>query len=125
VYRKGTLEYHVRFVPDTNGHAALLVVTTPPQVFTLEQAMIEAHKLLPRDAQPPNPPQEAGPQYVVERYTSQTLAQALPADAFAANKGQPGQFLVVYVRDPAQAVRITRFIIGPGTDPNALVTQGN
>ena len=91
---------------------------------TLDQAQAEAHKLLPRDAQPPNPAPEASPQYVVERYTSQTLAQALPADVFAANKGQPGQFLVVYVRDPAQATRITRFIIGPGTDPNALITQG-
>ena len=79
--------------------------------------MLESHKLLPRDAQPPNPPQEPSPQYVVERYTSQALAQALP--------GQASQFLVVYVRDPAKATRISRFIIGPGTDPNALVTQGN
>jgi hypothetical protein len=127
-YRKGNFEYHVGFVPDPNGRAALLVAISQPPAnappFTIEQAMTEAHKLLPRDAQPPNPPPEANPQFVVERYTSQTLAQALPADVFAANKGQPGQFLVVYVRDPAQSTRITRFIIGPGTDPNALITQG-
>jgi hypothetical protein len=43
---------------------------------------------------------------------------------FTANKGQPGQFLVIYVREPAQAGRVSRFIIGPGTDANALMAQG-
>jgi hypothetical protein len=127
-YRKNNFEYHVGFVPDANGRAALLVALSQPQPnaqpLTLEQATAEAHRLLPRDAQPPNPQPEGNPQSVVERYTSQALAQALPAGAFTANKAQPGQFLVVYVRDPAQAAQITRFIIGPGTDPNALITQG-
>jgi hypothetical protein len=130
VYRKSTFEYHVAFVPDPNGRAAVLVgISQPPsgqaaQPFTLEQALAEAHRLMPRDALPPNPQQEGNPQFVVERVTSQTLAQALPAEVFTANKGQPGQFMVVYVRDPAQSTRIARFIIGPGTDPNALINQG-
>jgi hypothetical protein len=125
VYRKNNVEYHVGFVPDANGRAALLV-EIPPQGTTLalDQAMAEAHKLLPKDAQPPNPQPEANQQFVVERYTSQTLAQALPPDVFTANKGQPGQFLVVYVRDAQQQARITRIIIGPGNDPQALVNQG-
>jgi hypothetical protein len=103
VYRKNNFEYHVRFVPDPQGRAALLVAIP----------------------QPNSPPQlEANDQFVVERYTSQSLAQALPPDAFTSNKGQPGQFLVVYVRDAQQQNRITRFIIGPGNDPQALINQG-
>ncbi|MGI9148669.1 MAG: hypothetical protein ACR2IK_19335 [Chloroflexota bacterium] len=127
VYRKGNFEYHAGFVPDPSGRAAVLVGISQagqaPQPLTLEQATAEAHRLLPRDAQPQNPQQEGNPQFVVERYTSQMLAQALPASVFASNKGQPGQFLVVYVRDAAQSTRISRFIIGPGTDPNALAAQ--
>jgi hypothetical protein len=128
VYRKNNFEYHVNFVPDPNGRAALLVEMPQPQTnaapFTLESAMAEAHKLLPKDAQPPNPQPEGSDQFVVERYTSQLLGQALPANVFTANQGQPGQFLVVYVRDPAQQGRVSRFIIGPGTDPQALMNQG-
>jgi hypothetical protein len=116
-YHKGTFDYHVRFVPDVNGRADMLVgLPTGAQGLTLEQAMAEAHRLLPRDAQPPNPTPEGNPQFVAERFTSQTLAQALG--------GGPGQLLAVYVRDPAQAARITRFVVGPGSDPSALVSQG-
>jgi hypothetical protein len=125
VYHKTTFEYHVSFVPDANGRAALLVAISQSQPFTLEQAMAAAHGLLPRDAQPPNPPPQASPEYVAERYTSQLLAQALGTEVFTASKSQPGEVLAVYVRDPAQAERITRFIVGPGTDPNALITQGS
>jgi hypothetical protein len=126
VYRKNNVEYHVGFVPDPNGRAALLVELPPQgaQSFALDQAMAEVRKLLPKDAQPPNPPPEGNERFVVERYTSQSLAQALPAEAFTANKGQPGQFLAVYVRDAQQQARITRIIIGPGNDPQALVDQG-
>jgi hypothetical protein len=125
VYRKNNMELHVSFVSDPSSRAALLVEMPQPQTnaspFTIESATSEAHRLLPRDAQPPNPPQEGNDQFVVERYTSQLLAQALPAGA---NGGQPGQLMVVYVRDPAQPNRISRFIIGPGNDPQALVNQG-
>jgi outer membrane biosynthesis protein TonB len=125
VYRKNNLEYHVGFVPDPNGRDDLIVELPQQnaQPWTLEQAQAEGHKLLPKDAQPPNPPAEANDQFVVERYTSQTLAQALPAQVFTTNKGQPGQFLVVYVKDSPQG-RITRIIVGPGNDPQALVNQG-
>ena len=125
VYRKNNLEYHVGFVPDPTGRADLIVELPQPnaQPWTLEQALAEGHKVLPKDAQLPNPQAEANDQFVVERYTSQTLAQALPAQVFTANKGQPGQFLVVYVKDAPQG-RITRIILGPGNDPQALFNQG-
>ncbi len=121
VYRKNNFEYHVGFVPDPNGRAALIVELPQAnaQPWTLQQAQAEGHKLVPKDAQPPNPPAEGNDQFVVERYTSQSLAQALPAQAFTANKGQPGQFLAVYVKDSP-----TRIILGPGNDPQALLSQG-
>ena len=123
VYRKNAFEYHVGFAPDSSGRAALVVLLPQQnQTLTLEQAQAEAHKLLPKDAQPPNQTPEGNNQFAVERYTSQTLAQALPPEAFTANNGQPGQFLLVYVKD--QQGRITRVIFGPGNDPNALINQG-
>ena len=121
VYRKNNIEYHVGFAPDINGRAAL-VVEVPQQPLALEQAQSEGHKLLPKDAQPPNPSPEGNDQFVVERYMSQTLAQALPPEAFTANRGQRGQFLIVYVKDPQG--RIARIILGAGNDPNALISQG-
>jgi hypothetical protein len=123
VYRKNNVEYDVGFVPDINGRAGL-IVEVPQQPFAaLAQAQSEGHKLLPKDAQPPNPNAEGNDQFAVERYTSQTLAQALPAAAFTANNGQPGQFLIVYVKDPQ--ARITRIILGVGNDPNALIAQAS
>jgi len=126
LYRKNNFEYHVGFVPDQNGRADMIVELPQQnaQPWTLEQALAEGHKLLPKDAQPPNPQAESNDQFAVERYTSQTLAQALPVQVFTANKGQPGQFLAVYVKDSAPGGRVTRIILGPGNDPQALINQG-
>jgi hypothetical protein len=124
VYRKNNFEFHVGYVPDPNGRAAL-IVELPQQTATpvpLEQAQAEGHKLLPKDAQPPNPAPEGNNQFVVERFTSQTLAQALPPEVFSANNGTPGQLMIVYVKDAHG--RIPRWIVGPGNDPNALINQG-
>lgn len=122
-YRKGAFEYHVGFAPDLNGRATLIVeIPQQNQPLPLDQAQTEAHKLLPRDAQPPNQTPEGNNQFAVERYTSQTLAQALSPDVFAARNAQPGQFMLVYVKDPQG--RITRMIMGLGNDPNALINQG-
>jgi hypothetical protein len=123
VFRKNNFEYHIGLVPDLNGRAAL-VVQVPlqtNQLPTLEQAQAEAHRLLPTDAQPPNPTPEGNAQFVVERYTSQKLAQALPPELFSPGGGQPGSFLIVYVKDSTG--KISRWVMGPGNDPNALVAQ--
>lgn len=127
VYRKPPAEFHVGFVPDPQGRAALIVEVPVQgqQPWDLAAATAEGHKLLPRDRQPPTPQQEGNDQFVVERYTSAQLGQALPAQVFEANKGQPGQFLAVYVKDPQQGGRITRIIIGPGNDPQALIQQAH
>jgi hypothetical protein len=127
VYRKNNVEYHVGFVPDPNGRAALIAElpsTSPtPTPMALDAATNEARKLLPKDAQPPSPTPEGNDQYVVQRFTSQALAQALGADAFSSVQAQPGQFLVVYAKDPNQNTRITRIVVGIGNDPAALLTR--
>jgi hypothetical protein len=121
VYRKSNVEYHVSVGPEPTSRAAL--ITAQPQqsgqTFALDQAMVEARKLLPRDVQPPNPQPEGNDRFVVERFTSQSLAQALGDAAFGG--AQAGQMLAVYVRDPAQQGRITRIVVGPGSDPQALL----
>ena len=124
MYRKNSFEYHVSYVPDRNGRAALIVElpqATPTPV-TLQQAQTEAHRLLPRDVQPPTASPEGNDQFAVERYASQLLAQALPPEVFTAGNGQPGQLLIVYVKD-AQS-RIMRWIVAPGNDPNAVINKG-
>ena len=122
VYRKNNFEFRVQFAPDPNGRAALIGEQPQNgQPIALQQAQSEAHKLLPKDAQPPNQTPEGNDQFVVERYTSRTLAAALPPEAFTANGGQPGDLMIVYVKD-AQG-RITRWIVGLGNDANKLISQ--
>jgi len=124
VFRKNNFEYHVGLVPDLNGRASLIVEqpVQTGQLPPLQQAQAEARRLLPTDAQPPNPTPEGNAQFVVERFTSQKLAQALPANVFSPGGGQPGSFVVVYLRDQ-QTGNIARWILGPGNDPNALIAE--
>lgn len=121
VYRKNNLEYHVLFAPDPSGRAAEIVAQSQQsgQSFTLDQAMAAARQLLPRDAQPPNPRAEGNVQFVVERFTSQSLAAALPVEAFGS--AAAGNLMTVYVRDAQQQARIVRVLVGPGDDPQVLI----
>jgi hypothetical protein len=120
-YRKGTTEYHVGYTPDPAR--AWLIEELVPQgtPMTLEQAMAEARKLFPRDTQPRGGQPEGNNQFVVERFRSPTLGQAIPPEQFQQRGGNPGDFLAVYARDPAQAGRIARIIVGIGDDPNVLL----
>ena len=125
VFRKETVEYRVELVPGLNGRATLIeeVPSQGGQPWTLEAAMAEAHKLLPKDVQPPSPPAEGNDQFVVLRVTSQGLAQALGDEPFTAVQAGPGQLLAVYVRDTGQGGRITRIVVGTGNDPGALLSR--
>jgi hypothetical protein len=84
----------------------------------LNAAQAEARRLLPRDAQPRGSPQEGNQEFVVERYTSPMLARALPAEVFQQARGEPGDVVVVYVRNPQGA--ITRVAIGVGDDADRV-----
>jgi hypothetical protein len=120
VFRRQNVEYRVLFVPDLNGRAAK-IEEMPQQPLALDGAQAEARKLLPRDAQPPNAPAEGNDQFVVQRFTSQSLAAALDAPVFAEAQAEPGALLAVYVRDPAQQGRISRIVVGVGNDPSKLL----
>ncbi|HEY3063634.1 MAG TPA: hypothetical protein VGL99_32075, partial [Chloroflexota bacterium] len=104
---------------------AALIVEIPPTnpPLTIAMAMTEARKLLPRDAQPPSPPAEGNDQFVVQRFTSQSLLDALGPEPFDARQTPPGQIMVVYARDPAQNTRIARIVVGIGTDPAELLAR--
>jgi hypothetical protein len=125
VFRKETIEYRVELVPDLNGRATLIeeVPSQGGQPWALEAAMAEAHNLLPKDVQPPSPSAEGNDQFVVQRLTSQSLAQALGDAPFTAVQAGPGQLLAAYVRDTSQDGRVTRIVVGTGNDPGTLLSR--
>jgi hypothetical protein len=120
-YRRSNIEYHVGYTPDPPR--AWLIAQLVPQgtQMSLDQAMAEARKVFPRDTQPRGAQPEGNNQFVVERFRSPTLGEAIPPEQFQQRGGTPGDFLAVYARDPAQAGRITRIIVGIGDDPNVLL----
>lgn len=122
VYKKDNNEYRVEFSPEPDPRTQLLARMLPADgALPLERAIQESRPLLPRDAQPRAPAPEGNDRIVVERFTSPTLARALPAEIWQQRKGQPGDFLVVYMRNAQGA--ISRIIVGAGDDPNLLVTR--
>jgi len=124
VYRANNVEHRVEFAPDPNGRAVLIAVIPPENPpLTLEAAMTQARALLPRDAQPPSAPPEGNAAFVVQRYTSQSLLNALGPEVFEAAQTPPGQVLVVFARDPAQNGRVTRIVVGVGNDPAAMIDR--
>jgi hypothetical protein len=120
-YRRGTTDFHVGYTPEPPRAWVISELVPQGTQMSLDQAMAEARKLFPRDAQPRGGQPEGNDQFVVERFTSPTLGQAISADQFAQRRGNPGDFLAVYSRDSAQAGRITRVIVGIGDDPNILL----
>jgi hypothetical protein len=84
------------------------VLLNAPQ--SLDAAAAEARKLLPQDALP-RAPAEGNPQFVVERFASATLDQALGS----------GDVSVIYTRD--QRGGVTTVIFGLGDDLSALMEQ--
>jgi hypothetical protein len=74
---------------------------------------------LPKDAVRRGSAPEGNAKYVLERYSSASLADALPPQGYAEGDSDPGDFLVVYTRLPDG--RITDIVIGLGNDAEALL----
>ncbi|MBI2755968.1 MAG: hypothetical protein HYX52_04570 [Chloroflexi bacterium] len=122
VYRKGTTEYRADLTPDLQRAVLVAEELPPSSPVALEAAVQESRKLLPRDAQPRATAPEGNAIFVVERFASPALTQALPADLWTAQrKGQPGDLLVVYLKNAQGA--ITRIIVGIGDDPDVLLQR--
>jgi LPXTG-site transpeptidase (sortase) family protein len=120
VYRNWGAEYRAAFTdtPDGSGRRAVMVARTPSGASSLDQAHKDAQALLPRDAVARGSP-EGNPRYVVERYTSPSLGATLPPQGYAEGESDPGDFLVVYPRQPDG--KITGIIVGIGNDADGLL----
>ncbi|MCA1648140.1 MAG: sortase, partial [Chloroflexi bacterium] len=109
VFRPTGSQVHVAFSPDPPR--ATLVAVTPATSLPFDLAVKESRKLFPTDTSPRSAAPEGNPQFVVERFSSPTLAQALGS----------GDFSVIYVRDPKGS--ISRIVMGLGDDLDALIEQ--
>jgi LPXTG-site transpeptidase (sortase) family protein len=123
VYRRNGVEHRAQLVdlPSALARRTTLVVEHAPTDATLsmDQAVQHSRGLFPKDAQPRAAGPEGNASFVVERFSSAALANALPPDWFSARHGQPGDFLVVYARRPDG--RVTDILVGIGDDPSALL----
>jgi hypothetical protein len=111
VFRQPGRDYHVQFTPDPPRAAMVAELLTTPLSF--DAAVRESRKLFPSDTRPVADAPEGNSQFIVERFSSASLAEALGLTS--------GDFSVVYTRDPRGA--ITSIILGLGDDFDALIAQ--
>ena len=111
VFRQPGREFHVVFTPDPPRVALVSEILAPGSRMTLDAAVREARTLFPNDTLPRAKAPEGNNQFVVERFTSANLAQALGS----------GDFSVIYTCDPTGA--ITSILLGLGDDFEALIQQ--
>ena len=123
VYHTRGLEYRAAYAdaPDGSGRRALLVarVAAPGVALSLDEAVKLARPLLPRDAVARRGGPEGNARFVVERFTSASLAAVLPAEWFDDRHAEAGEFLVVYPRQPDGS--ITDIVVGIGIDAEGLL----
>jgi LPXTG-site transpeptidase (sortase) family protein len=111
VFRQPGRDYHVQFTPDPPRAAMVAEWLTPPLSF--DAAVRESRKLFPSDTRPAADAPEGNSQFIVERFSSASLAEALGLTS--------GDFSVIYTRDPRGA--ITSIVLGLGDDFDALIAQ--
>jgi hypothetical protein len=111
VFRQPGRDYHVQFTPDPPRAALVAEVLAPPLAF--DAAVRESRKLFPSDTLPRAEAPEGNSQFIVERFSSASLAEALGLTS--------GDFSVVYTRDARGA--ITSIVLGLGDDFDALIAQ--
>ena len=111
VFRQPGRDYHVQFTPDP-PRAALVAELLAPAM-SLDAAVRESRKLFPEDTRPRADAPEGNSQFVVERFSSASLAEALGISS--------GDFSVLYTRDAKGA--ISSIVLGLGDDFDALIAQ--
>jgi LPXTG-site transpeptidase (sortase) family protein len=104
-------DVHVRFTADPPRAQLVAEFLNPPLAF--DAAVREARKLIPSDTQPRTAAPEGNAQFVVERFSSMQLGQALSLPS--------GDFSVVYTRNPAGAIGSIE--LGVGDDLDAIQTD--
>jgi hypothetical protein len=113
VYQRAPREYQVLFSPDP-ARAVLVTARTTGAPMTLDAARDVARTLLPNDAQRRTAQPEGNQQFVVERYRSPTLAQAMPDELAREWGGQEGDLIVIFLRSDSDPERIERVIVAIG-----------
>jgi hypothetical protein len=121
VYHANGVEYRAAYTDTTNPPArrAAMIARLPAKPMSLDDARKQAQALLPKDAVRRGSAPEGNDKYVLERYSSPALADALPPQGYAEGESDPGDFLVVYTRLPDG--RITDIVVGLGNDAEGLL----
>jgi LPXTG-site transpeptidase (sortase) family protein len=109
VFRQPDAEVHVRFSPDPPR--AALVAFVPSASIGFDAAVSQARKWFPADTRPRTAGPEGNASFVVERFTSQSLAQALSLPS--------GDFSVIYSKDAKGS--ISSIVLTPGDDIDAAL----
>lgn len=120
VYSRDGTERRVGFTPDP-ARASFLVVL-PPGPVSLDDAARAGRRLIPRDSQPRGVGPEGNQQFVVERFTSATLASVVGGQS-EDSASQPGDFAVVYLKTTGGLVN--RFAIAPGDDFDSVLARAS
>jgi signal transduction histidine kinase len=90
VFRQPGREFHVVFTPDPPRAALLAEILASDRPLTFDAAVREARKLFPADTTPRAAAPEGNSQFVVERFTSASLAQALGDGDFSVRAQRSG-----------------------------------
>ncbi|MBV9355557.1 MAG: sortase [Chloroflexi bacterium] len=122
VYKQGSSEVHIWYSPDPQRAQAVVLIPPANARPPFDAAVQLSRPLLPRDAEPRADKPEGNAEYTVERFSSPTLAQALPASLFTGDGAQPGDLLVVYEKDGNGAIQ--RIVVGVGNDIDELLAKG-
>jgi hypothetical protein len=96
-----------------------MIARLPARPMSLDDARKQIQALLPKDAVRRGSAPEGNDKYVLERYSSPALADALPPQGYAEGQSDPGDFLVVYTR--LSDGRITDVVVGLGNDAEGLL----
>ena len=111
VYRAGGVEYHVEFTPEPSRAVMLVEFPAKGASLSFEAAVHASRRFFPLDTQPRTGGPEGNDQFVVERFSSPSLADAVG----------DSDFVVVYARD--RQGTISRIILGVGDDIDALLDR--
>ena len=114
VYQRPPREYQVLFSPDPARAVLEVVRPLAGAQMTLDSGRQVARGLLPNDAQARSAQPEGNESFIVERYHSNTLAQAIPPDVARDWGGQAGDLIVIYQKTPSSPDRIDRAIVAIG-----------